>query len=226
MAWTEADRATIRSYLGFPALFLQADPRLEAAMTSVQSEADGGVRPDGSTESQIRGWLAQLVKVESRLEELWDEAEALKVDELGVDPLRAMALLRAEGRRIVGRIARALGTSPRHDVFTGADPRDPPVMRRTSGVLLRGRSSSRRPHISSSSTCFRGRSGSKEESRDRTRRTRKRRVVRSCLAEARRCPPGPSTTSRLQVGTAAARGLAWPHEPSSPAAGERYAAHA
>jgi hypothetical protein len=122
MAWTEADRATIRSYLGFPALFLQADPRLEAAMTAVQSEADGGVRPDGSTETQIRGWLAQLAKVESRLEEIWDEAEALKVDELGVDPMRAMALLRAEGRRIVARIARALGTSPRHDVFSGAEP--------------------------------------------------------------------------------------------------------
>ena len=122
MAWTEADRATIRSYLGFPALFLQADPRLEAAMTAVQSEADGGVRPDGSTETQNRGWLAQLAKVESRLEELWDEAEALKVDELGVDPMRAMAMLRAEGRRVVGRIARALGTAPRHDVFSGAEP--------------------------------------------------------------------------------------------------------
>ena len=122
MAWTEADRATIRSYLGFPALFLQADPRLESAMTSVQSEADGGVRPDGSTEVQIRGWLGQLGKLETRLQDLWDEAEALKVGELGVDPLRAMAMLRAEGRRIVGRIARALGTSPRHDVFSGAEP--------------------------------------------------------------------------------------------------------
>lgn len=122
MAWTEADRATIRSYLGFPALFLQADPRLEAAMTAVQSEADGGVRPDGSTELQIRGWLTQLAAIETRLESLWDEAEALKVDELGVDPMRAVALLRSEGRRIVGRLARALGTSPRHDVFSGAEP--------------------------------------------------------------------------------------------------------
>jgi hypothetical protein len=123
MPWTEADRATIRSYLGFPALFLQADPRLEVAITSVQSEADGGVRPDNSTELQIRGWLAQLAKIESRLEEIWDEAEALKVDELGIDPMRAMALLRAEGRRLVGRVARALGTAPRHDVFGAAEPK-------------------------------------------------------------------------------------------------------
>ncbi|HEY1697978.1 MAG TPA: hypothetical protein VGG39_37720 [Polyangiaceae bacterium] len=123
MAWTEADRATIRSYLGFPALFLQADPRLEAAMTAVLAIADNGTRPDNSTELQIRGWLAQLASIETRLESLWDEAEALKVDELGVDPMRAMVMLRAEGRRIVGRVARALGTSPRHDVFTGAEPK-------------------------------------------------------------------------------------------------------
>jgi hypothetical protein len=122
MAWKEADRTIIRSYLGFPALFLQADPRLEAAISAVQSEADGGVRPDNSTELQIRGWLAQLAKIELRLQDLWDEAEALKVDELGVDPMRAMVLLRAEGRRMVGRIARALGTAPRHDVFSGAEP--------------------------------------------------------------------------------------------------------
>jgi hypothetical protein len=122
MAWTEADRAILRSYLGFPALFLQADPRLELAMTSVLSLADHGTRPDNSTELQIRGWLAQLATIEARLESLWDEAEALKVDELGVDPMRAMMLLRAEGRRLVGRIARALGTSPRYDVFSGAEP--------------------------------------------------------------------------------------------------------
>lgn len=122
MAWTEADRATIQSYLGFPALFLQADPRLEAAMTAVLAVVDNGTRPDNSTELQIRGWLAQLASIEARLESLWDEAEALKLDELGVDPMRAMVLLRAEGRRIVGRVARALGTAPRHDVFSGAEP--------------------------------------------------------------------------------------------------------
>jgi hypothetical protein len=118
MAWSEADRATLRHYLGFPALFDQAEPRLENAIRSVQAEADGGTRPDNSTETQIRGWLAQLARVEARLEEVWDEAEALKVDELGIDPARALALLRSEGRRVVGNLARALGTVPRHDVFS------------------------------------------------------------------------------------------------------------
>jgi hypothetical protein len=104
--------------LGFSGIFLQADPRLETALTSVLARADGGTRPDDSTETQIRGWLTQLAHVESRLEELWDEAEALKLDSLGVDPYRAVVLMRSEGRRVVGNIARALATAPRHDVFS------------------------------------------------------------------------------------------------------------
>jgi hypothetical protein len=36
--------------------------------------------------------------------------------------MRALALLRSEDRRIVGSIARALATAPRHDVFSAADP--------------------------------------------------------------------------------------------------------
>jgi hypothetical protein len=124
MGWTEADRAQIRHYLGFSALFLQADPRLEQAIDSVRSRADGGTRPDDSTERQIRGWLGQLARIEERLAEVWEEAEALRVSDLNVDPYRAMALLRSEGRRVVGGIARALATRPLHDVFS-ASPPDP-----------------------------------------------------------------------------------------------------
>lgn len=123
MAWTEAERATIRHYLGFSAIFLQADPRLEQAITSVQSQAvPGGTRPDESTERQIRRWLTQLEKIEQRLEEVWEEAEALRVSDLGVDPHRGVVLLRSEGRRVVAGIARALATTPRHDVFSSAPP--------------------------------------------------------------------------------------------------------
>ena len=124
MAWTEADRVAIRSYLGFADLFLQADPRLESAIASLQARTDGGTRPDGSAEAQIRRWLAQLARIETRLEEVWEEAEAGKVDELGVDAYRGMALLRSEGRRIVGRLARALATTPVADAFAAA-PVDP-----------------------------------------------------------------------------------------------------
>ena len=122
MAWSEADRALLRHYMGFAAIFRQADPRLENAITSVQAEADGGSQKDSSTELLIRSWLAKLAKLEARLEELWDEAEALKVEDLGVDPYRGMAMLRSEGRRLVAAVAHSLSTSPRHDVFSSAEP--------------------------------------------------------------------------------------------------------
>jgi hypothetical protein len=122
VAWTEADHAEIRHYLGFAALFLQADSRLETAIGSVQSKADGGTREDNSTELQIRRWIAGLARIEQRLADIWEVAEGEKVEELGVDPYRGMALLRAEGRRLVGNIARVLSTSPRHDVFSAAEP--------------------------------------------------------------------------------------------------------
>jgi hypothetical protein len=122
VAWSEADRASLRHYLGFAPLFKQADPRLESALTSVQAEADGGTQKDNSSELLIRGWLADLATVEGRLREVWTEAEAHKVEDLSVDPYRGMALLRSEGRRLVGNIARILSTRPRHDVFSAAEP--------------------------------------------------------------------------------------------------------
>lgn len=119
-AWTEAERANIRHYLGFSAIFLQADPRLETAMTSVLAVADGGTRPDSSTQTQIQGWLTKLATVDQRLEDLWIQAQATGVDEVKVNPAVGMSLLRKEGRRLVNNISRALSTTPRADIYSSA----------------------------------------------------------------------------------------------------------
>ncbi len=124
MAWTEADRAKLRHYLGFAAIFLQADPRLENAITSVQSVADGGTRADNSTETQIRGWIADLESVEVKLKALWDKAMLTEaVGDVKLDALRGRAMLLAEGRRLVTNLATALSTSPRRDIFSATEPR-------------------------------------------------------------------------------------------------------
>jgi|SRR5579875_2166275 len=57
MAFSETDRTFIRHFLGFSAIFVQADLRLENAITACQSEADGGSRPDPSTENYIKGCI-------------------------------------------------------------------------------------------------------------------------------------------------------------------------
>jgi hypothetical protein len=124
MAFTEAERVKVRRYLGFAAIYLQAEPMLENALSAVQSTADGGTRPDNSTELDIRELLTHLATIETKLRELWNCSKTLKVDDVTVDPARAMLMLRMEGRRLVGYLAVALGTRPVRDVFSGVPPRD------------------------------------------------------------------------------------------------------
>lgn len=57
MAYSETDRTWIRRYCGFAAIFIQAEPRLENAIQATQSQADGGTRPDSSTENYIKGLI-------------------------------------------------------------------------------------------------------------------------------------------------------------------------
>lgn len=98
-------------------MFTQGDPALESAITVVQSAADGGARPDNSTELAIRGWLAELVTIETRWKELYDQMQAYKLSDLTVDPLRGLAGLFRIGRMYVGHISDALQLPPLRDVF-------------------------------------------------------------------------------------------------------------
>lgn len=53
--YSETDRTYIRRYVGYGAIFLQAEPRLENAIQATMSQADGGARPDASSENYIKG---------------------------------------------------------------------------------------------------------------------------------------------------------------------------
>lgn len=57
MAISESDRVFIRKYVGFSSLFTQRDPRLESAIRSIQSLADGGSQPDSSSENEMKALL-------------------------------------------------------------------------------------------------------------------------------------------------------------------------
>lgn len=120
MAFTEAERVQIRRWLGVPAIFVQAEPRLETAITTVQAVSEGGSRPDNTTELAIRGYLAQLATIETKWQAWLDEMEAHKVDEIVIDPIRGLAGLFKIGRNYVGHIADALDHPPVRDVFTTA----------------------------------------------------------------------------------------------------------
>lgn len=123
MAFTESDRVQIRTYLGYAALWLQADPRLESAISNIQAitavdpAAVGGTRPDSSSENQVRMLIQKLIQIDTNLDDLDDFKGAEKVDEGSVDSVREDLRLRRKGRMYVYRLAKILDTEPRADVF-------------------------------------------------------------------------------------------------------------
>lgn len=118
MAFSEAERVQIRRWLGYPAIVSQAVLRLENAITLAQSVADGGGRPDNSTELAVRGYLAQLVVIDTALTDSVSKGMALRVDgSTDLDYARRYALAARDGRRLVGELGDVLDTSPIRDVF-------------------------------------------------------------------------------------------------------------
>lgn len=120
MAFSEQDRVYIRQYLGYAAIWLQADPRLESAITTIQSVADGGSRPDSSSENQARVYIAKCQDVDQRLDDLDDLMGGGRVDESTFDVVKEDRRLRQKGRMYVYRLAKLLDTEPRGDVFSAS----------------------------------------------------------------------------------------------------------
>lgn len=122
-AWSDLERANLRAYLGFPALFRQFEPRLENAIRSVQAIVDGGVLPDNATQERMRLVLVQLAAVDSKLTDTQTFAEAISVDnnDIKVDYIRANFLLKMEGRRLISQLCIPLGTKPFRDYYAEID---------------------------------------------------------------------------------------------------------
>ena len=131
-AFTEADRVKIRHYMGAGALFTGLYPLLESAISTVQAIADGGARPDNSTQLAIYGTLTELDDIETRRKSL---RKRVMVDtatagdsSARIDPARGIAVLRGEGRVIAGGLARYLGfKSVLSDIYSPGQPHVPPV---------------------------------------------------------------------------------------------------
>ncbi len=118
--FTEANRVQIRKYLGFAALYRQAEPRLESAMTALQAAADGGSRPDTSAQIEALAIVAKLQAIDAQIELLMTAWGSTSVDEIKLDTAREDARLRKNGRAYVARLARMLDTYPIADAFSGS----------------------------------------------------------------------------------------------------------
>lgn len=122
MAFSEAERVQIRRWLGYSAMYASRDPILESAITAAQSLADGGSRPDNTTELAVRGWLTELATIETRWKDLYEQMQAHKLNDLTIDPHRGLAGLFKIGRTYVGFLSDALSTPVKRDVFSAPIP--------------------------------------------------------------------------------------------------------
>jgi hypothetical protein len=139
MAYSELDRTWIRHFVGYGAIYHQAEPRLENAILSTQSLADLGTRPDSSTENYIKGLLygtaavsglsgvppgpvatttlvfatpftRGLLQIESQIASMDDLLGVLEaVGDAKLDTVRETKRLRSEGRRLAHGLARMMG---------------------------------------------------------------------------------------------------------------------
>lgn len=98
MAFTETEKAQIRSYLGYPAVNRSSDVTLEGALVVVGADAAATVL--------VQGLLAELAGVDTALTA---SRGALRVGEVDGAKLRGpeeIRALRAEGLRLTARLAR------------------------------------------------------------------------------------------------------------------------
>jgi hypothetical protein len=99
VAFTDAQKAAIRRYLGYPDVFRFQHHVLEGTFTSVSPEA----------QDIAVGILDQLATLETSLQSAWSRQKVLKADTVvlaGADEIRA---LRAEGQRLAGDLSCLFG---------------------------------------------------------------------------------------------------------------------
>ncbi len=99
MAFTSAEQAKIREYLGWGARFAQTDSSLQIAMEGLASFPDD--------ETQVRAALTELTNIDTRLAGARDRLQASSVGTIALNPGEIIQL-RAEGRRYCQTIANIL----------------------------------------------------------------------------------------------------------------------
>lgn len=115
MAFTDSEKAQIRKWLGFPALFHYRDPRLESAIAAVESIADGG-----ATEALVRTHLQKLASIEDAIDQVAACMGTVQVGKVQTDAARAQLMHERRGRRYIGYLSDAIGLGGyvMRDVFT------------------------------------------------------------------------------------------------------------
>lgn len=113
VVFTDAQRASIRWYLGWSARFHQSDSGLEQAMSAIDQETDGATNP------LIVAQLTALDGIRDAIAAAYTRLKALEVGSIKLSGPGEIGMLRSEGRRLSGALAATLDVPTRHDVWSG-----------------------------------------------------------------------------------------------------------
>jgi hypothetical protein len=112
--FTSTQKAKLRLYMGWSARFHQFDSALEQAFSAIDSE------PDDSTHDILVQLVVDLDDIQVRIKDAYSRLKAKVVGSITLPSHDEIAMLRSEGRRLVGQVSATFGTPVRHDIFKGS----------------------------------------------------------------------------------------------------------
>jgi len=114
MAFTGAEKATIREYMGWSARFAQYDTALERAMSAIETMPDD--------EAKARTHLVELARIDAAIQACEARFKATKVGSIVLSESE-LSRLRSRGAERLGRLATLLGCEVRDNPFSPDLPR-------------------------------------------------------------------------------------------------------
>lgn len=109
MALTDAQRATVRLYMGWPSRWHQTSNELEQAMSALDSSPE-----DLANVSAI---LPKIADIDERILKSLGCVKVAEADSVRLKDDNGLSLLRREGRRLVNQLSSVLGCPRGTDYF-------------------------------------------------------------------------------------------------------------
>lgn len=110
MALTDAEKAKVRRYLGFPDVNRLSYSSLEGALDALSTEG----------EAEVQACLTSLAALDDYLTASWTRLMVKRAEEVELRGYEEVQGLRNEARRLADTLAAILDVEPLRDIFGGA----------------------------------------------------------------------------------------------------------
>jgi hypothetical protein len=113
---TAAQKAKVRTYLGWSAQYAQTDHALEGAFDGLATQPEH--------EALVIALIADIDGIKTKLLDSHKRLKAVKVGSIELDGMRTeIAGLRWEGARLTGEMSAIMGVERKHNIFSSGSGR-------------------------------------------------------------------------------------------------------